>query len=276
VSDYGTLAGILRTSGDEEQKHNREQKKHEYDLGAFFEEVKAEIVEEIKKANAELRKQGLTEIERVLVPCYLGRLCLTFGAVLLCCIEFEAPRKLITAVIVGPPNRREISRKEYSLNYLAKPESSSHQGDHGYGPEQSPAAVAGEIVSEILECGIRLMQKPPQQSGIMADTRFEAHFAEFWISLASLLRSYTALHGMSGDRHADIQASSKSITIRHDKKSLVLERDHANVMWARENGKSGALEFTDHGTLLGDAGEEPMDLFAERWARELMLDGEGT
>ena len=277
MNDYGTLAEILKSSGDEQQRRNRDLSRHQFDLGSFFEEVKAQIIQEMGKANAELRRQGLAEIERVLVPCYLGRLCLTFGAVLLCCVDFDRCTERITSVIVGPPNRREISRQAYSLSReLARIEASSAPGAERNANRHSPAAIAGEIVSEIIETGIRLTQKPLQQIESASQGSGHAHFAEFWISLASLLRSYTALHGLNGSEQAEIEASAQSIAVRRGKKLLLLERDHAIVTWTRENGNSGAREFTDHGSLRGPAGEEAMDLAAEQWARELMQEAEGT
>lgn len=94
--------------------------------------------------------------------------------------------------------------------------------------------------------------------------------AELWISLASLLRSYTAAHGLHDNRHATVEADGKEIWVRHGEKWLHLERDLAIVAWTRENGSSGAMEIADSGRLRSGASEEEMDLAAEAWARELM------
>jgi hypothetical protein len=101
----------------------------------------------------------------------------------------------------------------------------------------------------------------------------DAHlYAEFWTSLASLLRTYTAAHGLHGNRQASIEAEKEKITVRHGKKWLRLERSNAIVTWTRENGISGTMQLTEHGRLLGPEGEEEMDLAAEAWARDLMQD----
>jgi len=97
-----------------------------------------------------------------------------------------------------------------------------------------------------------------------------AVFAEFWISLASLLRSYTAAHGLHQNRHATVEAEDERITVRHEEKRLRLERDGAIVTWTRENGSSGSMEILDTGRLRSGTSEEEMDLAAEAWARELM------
>lgn len=97
-----------------------------------------------------------------------------------------------------------------------------------------------------------------------------AVFAEFWISLASLLRSYTAAHGLHGNRQAAVAAGEEVITVRHKEKWLRLERDGAIVTWTRENRSSGSMKFSNSGRLQSGASEEEMDLAAEAWARELM------
>jgi hypothetical protein len=106
---------------------------------------------------------------------------------------------------------------------------------------------------------------------------------ELWVSLASLLRSYTAAHGLNGNRQATVELGEKQITVRHGERWLDLERQGAYVTWRREDGTSGSLELTEDGRLRAveprsenpDLGhseevEVEMDLAAEAWARELM------
>jgi len=115
----------------------------------------------------------------------------------------------------------------------------------------------------------------------------ERLYVELWVSLASLLRSYTAAHGLNGDRQATVELGEERITVRYAEKWLDLQRSGERVNWLRENGSSGVLELTEAGRLrskndprspkardLGHPGssgnEEEMDLAAEAWARELM------
>jgi hypothetical protein len=93
---------------------------------------------------------------------------------------------------------------------------------------------------------------------------------ELWISLASLLRSYCAAHGVHSNRHAKVETGEERIMVRHGEKWLSLKRDGAIVTWTRENGTSEVLELTEHGRLRNGTNEEEMDLAAEAWARELM------
>ena len=98
----------------------------------------------------------------------------------------------------------------------------------------------------------------------------EQLYAELWVSLASLLRSYTAAHGLQDNRQAAIAAGEEVITARQGEKWLRLERDAAILTWTRENRSCGKMEFTQAGTLRDGMNEEQMDLAAEAWARELM------
>ena len=98
----------------------------------------------------------------------------------------------------------------------------------------------------------------------------EKLWGELWISLASLLRSYTAVHGLSGNRQAAIEYDEERILAQHDDKWMELRRSGANISWKREDGNRGTLELTESGRLRNNTGEEEMDLAAEGWARELM------
>jgi hypothetical protein len=101
-------------------------------------------------------------------------------------------------------------------------------------------------------------------------------YVELWVSLASLLRSYTAAHGLNGNRQATVELGEERILVRHGDDWLDLNRNCSEVTWQREDGRQGKLEFTEHGRLreagANEAGadEEEMDMAAERWARELM------
>ncbi len=135
----------------------------------------------------------------------------------------------------------------------------------------------------------------------------EQLYVELWVSLASLLRSYTAAHGLNGNRQATVELGENNIMVRHGNGWLELDRQGANILWRREDGRNGMLELTEAGRLrdprsqnrdlghpgispvgdddaavpgpkTGDLGhpglkfpvEEEMDMVAEAWARELM------
>jgi hypothetical protein len=97
-------------------------------------------------------------------------------------------------------------------------------------------------------------------------------FVELWVSLASLLRSYTAAHGLNKKTQATVELGEDRIIVRHGDAWLDLKRDGAMVRWNRESGAVGTLELTEAGRLKKFEGEyeEEMDMAAEAWARELM------
>jgi hypothetical protein len=77
----------------------------------------------------------------------------------------------------------------------------------------------------------------------------ERVYVELWVSLASLLRSYTAAHGLNGDRQATVELGEERITVRYAEKWLDLQRSGERVNWLRENGSNGVLELTEAGRL---------------------------
>lgn len=95
-------------------------------------------------------------------------------------------------------------------------------------------------------------------------------YLELWVSLASLLRSYTAAHGLNGNRQATVELGDERITVRHGSAWLELERDGSQVRWRRDDGSSGHMELMDSGRLRAGEREQEMDMVAEAWARELM------
>lgn len=98
----------------------------------------------------------------------------------------------------------------------------------------------------------------------------EQLYVELWVSLASLLRSYTAAHGLNGNRQATVELGEEKIIVRHAEKWLTLNRSGAHIDWTRENGTAAHFEFTQDGRLRDTATEEELDMAAEAWARELM------
>jgi hypothetical protein len=99
-------------------------------------------------------------------------------------------------------------------------------------------------------------------------------YVELWVSLASLLRSYTAAHGLNGNCQATVELGEEKILVRHGDDWLNLNRNGAELTWQREDGRQGKLEFTEHGRLREEGpDEEEMDMAAERWARDLMIRG---
>ncbi len=129
-------------------------KKSESDARLFFERVKESIAEEMSKANAELAKRRVEGIERVFSPGFHGKLCLTCGSSLFCSLDLQtvAEGGRITAIMNGPPNGYEISRKEFLFSCQPQERSApSEQGAREMAAGYSPGQIAVEIVSGLLQ-----------------------------------------------------------------------------------------------------------------------------
>lgn len=123
-------------------------KKSDSDAQLFFERVKEHIVEEMAKANAELAKRRVKGIERVFVPGFHGKLCMTFGSSLFCSVDLQTQAEggRITAVINGPPTGYEISRKEFL--FIPPPQEKTARLNQG--SRETAGATAREIAIEIV------------------------------------------------------------------------------------------------------------------------------
>lgn len=103
---------------------------------------------------------------------------------------------------------------------------------------------------------------------------FPALWLELWTSLASLLRSYTAAHGLNHKEQATVELGPDQIIVRAGLRWLQLDRNETEILWSREDRSHGQMHFTVEGRLSAQVGneqqEEEMDLQAESWARELM------
>jgi hypothetical protein len=110
-----------------------------------------------------------------------------------------------------------------------------------------------------------------EQTELIDEASSEQLYVELWVSLASLLRSYTAAHGLNGKLQATVELGEEKVMVRHGDNWLDLGRNGNEVTWRRKDGSTGKLHFTEHGRLKeAGVGEEEMDMAAERWARDLM------
>lgn len=147
MTDYDALANKLKGL----KKADEKLANHGFDPVTFYQYVKAQIEEEVDKANAELRKRKLPLVERVFIPGFLGKLSLTFGTEFLCTVELHESKGRIRAVILGPPNRDEIARKDFFLNPAAADlRGAAMSKDEKVAVGYSPQKIAAEIVSGLL------------------------------------------------------------------------------------------------------------------------------
>jgi hypothetical protein len=96
-------------------------------------------------------------------------------------------------------------------------------------------------------------------------------YAEFWSSFISLMRSYTAAHGLNRGEQAILEVSGDAMLVRVGDRWLSFRRDGAEGQWDRENGQRVRFHFDEGGRIVVHGHAEEMDVIAEKLAREVML-----
>ena len=89
---------------------------------------------------------------------------------------------------------------------------------------------------------------------------------ELWTSWASMLRVYSAAHGMTSKHHAVVEVGAGEILLRVDNRWARFTRDEMTT----SDGVSAGFAMEEDGRVrIGDAMEE-MDMAAEGVARAMM------
>jgi hypothetical protein len=89
---------------------------------------------------------------------------------------------------------------------------------------------------------------------------------ELWTSWASLLRSYSAAHGLNRNHHAVVEVGADEIVLRVGDRWMRFTRDAAED----SRGNRMAFALDEDGRARLDSRIEEMDFAAERLAREMM------
>jgi hypothetical protein len=150
VVDYAKLAGKAKGKQDEDKLAFDRHRKLRADPCAFFERVSGHLVEEMKKANVELRKRGAAVLGQNHLPNFVNEIFLTYGTDTLCRVGLGiiGGGCRVTAVISGPPNGYVISRKEYLCDQDAACQEVRHAGRLAVASR--PNEIAVDIISGIL------------------------------------------------------------------------------------------------------------------------------
>jgi hypothetical protein len=148
VVDYGKLAdkAKLRQNAENPRTDKVAPK-------AFFEKVRVHILDEMKKANAELQKRGADHIGQNHLAGFDNEMFLTFGTDLLCRVTLNTlvGGCRITAVLSGPPNGYELSRKEYPFDSNGTSAQMLLAKAAGFSVvDPRPKKIAVDIISSIL------------------------------------------------------------------------------------------------------------------------------
>jgi hypothetical protein len=107
----------------------------------------------MNKANVELHKRRTAALGRNHLPGFDNEIFLTYGTDALCRVGLDVLRGgcRITAVISGPPNGNELSRKEYRCDQEALcSEKPRAEGPELVIAESCPEEIAADIILGIL------------------------------------------------------------------------------------------------------------------------------
>jgi hypothetical protein len=151
--DYEKLAAQAKANRDAAAFASRKAEESALDPKVYFKQVASYLNEEMNKANVELKKRGVDTISRNHLPTFEGVIFLVAGIGYMCRVELDAQPGMsrIRAMISGPPNGYELSRKEFFFGQEAVPSSSPTAEKtvlRIVGP--TPQEVAQEIIAGIV------------------------------------------------------------------------------------------------------------------------------
>jgi hypothetical protein len=152
--DYAKLADRAKEKQEADNLATQRHKELRTNPCSFFERVKAHLIEEMNKANVELRKRKTSIFDQYQLPGFADEIFITYGTDSLCRVGLgilgEGCR--ITAIISGPPNGYEISRKEYVCG--EQPEDCREVLPASKDPSPAvpscPDAIAADIIEGVL------------------------------------------------------------------------------------------------------------------------------
>lgn len=153
MADYAMLADKAKVMQDAEKLTADRHKKMKADPTAFFDNVRAHLIEEMAKANVELHKRQAVGFGRNHMPGFEDEVFITFGTDLLCRVTLVVlgGRCRIKAVISGPPNGYELSRREYPINQEdSNSVIASTSGAESATAKASPYQIAVNIISSVI------------------------------------------------------------------------------------------------------------------------------
>jgi len=150
--DYERLAAQAKAAQDAANLASRKEKQSAGDPKVFFQRVTAQILEEMNRANVELAKRGVSEISRNHLPGFEGVVFLVFGMGHLCRVELEVLMRgaKIKAIICGPPNGNELSRREFFFGQNLAPFGPSTESTEPQVVGPSAQEIAQDIIAGIV------------------------------------------------------------------------------------------------------------------------------
>lgn len=147
--DYEKIAEEAKMRRDAATLPKVRRNQLEVNSKAFFQRVSVHLDEEMKKANVALRKRKVDTIARNRLPNFEDVVFLAIGTEALCRVGLDLNTRIprITAVIIGPPHRAEIARREYMLAMDALGQEMPNTGRAGW---PNLGASSKEIAQQII------------------------------------------------------------------------------------------------------------------------------
>jgi hypothetical protein len=154
MTDYAKLADKARAKQEADILAAERHKELRADRCSFFDQVKVHLIEEMNKANVELRKRKAAIFDQYQLPGFADEVFITYGTDSLCRVGLGilGGGCRITAIISGPPNGYEISRKEYlcSDQPLDCKEVRPASEDRSQAVPSCPDAIAADVIAGVL------------------------------------------------------------------------------------------------------------------------------
>ncbi len=153
MSDYARLADIAKLKEIVDQSTFGSQRKAAEEPCTLVKSVRKYLTQEMNKANVELLKKRAPTFDQIQVPSFGEEILLTYGTNELCRVSLGITGRgcRITAVISGPPNGYEISRREYLCKHelacsevLATDE--TRLKTFAFGPEEVASDIIGSVI----------------------------------------------------------------------------------------------------------------------------------
>jgi hypothetical protein len=147
--NYAQLADTAKVKQEADRLATERHRLLRTDPCVFFARVRAHLQEEMTKVNVELRKRRAALFDQNHLPGFPNEMFITYGTDSLCRVGLGIMEGgcRVTAIISGPPNGYEISRKAYLCD---KPVCQEERPEGGRTVPCRPEEVAVDIISGIL------------------------------------------------------------------------------------------------------------------------------
>jgi hypothetical protein len=150
VFNYTELADAAKAKQEANRLATERHRQLRADPCVFFARVRAHLQEEMRKVNVELRKKKAALFDQNHLPGFPNEMFVTYGTDTLCRVGLGIMEGgcRVTAIISGPPNGYEISRKAYLCDQPAACREARPEG--GRAVPCRPDEIAQDIIAAVL------------------------------------------------------------------------------------------------------------------------------